>query len=231
MGNTSTMNEQPIIDEYLAFLDQRGFPCIAARAALKHGHIHCLVTGHMACPNDDHRILQFIYQFVDVYRKAKTPYHSVAIIFEEPVIENELLFDRLLWQRLTALRKMDDQNFRYDSRVEADPKSKKFSFSLKEEAFFVIGLHPASPRHSRHFRYPTLVFNPHAEFEKLRAANRYESLKGAVRKRDVAFSGSINPLLRDFGDSSEIFQYSGIHHDTTWKCPLNTDDDKNEYNP
>jgi FPC/CPF motif-containing protein YcgG len=130
------------------------------------------------------------------------------------------MFDALLWERLNALSTLDRLNFKHDSRVDADPTANHYSYSLKQEAFFIIGLNPFSSRKARRFAYPTLVFNPHAEFEKLKKANRYAQMKKIVRKRDLAFSGSVNPLLNDFGEASEVYQYSGVHHDENWKCPL-----------
>lgn len=57
-------------------------------------------------------------------------------------------------------------------------------------------------RLARQFKYPALVFNPHAEFEKRSQADRYEQMKKVVRKRDVVYSGSVNPMLKDFGEAS-----------------------------
>jgi FPC/CPF motif-containing protein YcgG len=169
---------------------------------------------------EDLRILAFLHAFVDDYRHADTPYHSAAVIFRTPEIKNEWTFDKLLWRRLNALADLDRKTYRHDPRVDNDPESARFSFSLKEEAFFIIGLHPASRRRARVFPYATLVFNPHQEFERLRKANRYETMKHTVRKRDVSYSGSVNPMLTDFGDKPETQQYSGIHYMYDWKCPL-----------
>ena len=113
-----------------------------------------------------------------------------------------------------------DNGYTHDKSVDPDPSSPRFGFSLKEEAFFIVGLHPGSGRQSRRFKYPTLIFNPHAEFEKLRALGRYEKMKTIVRKRDVAFSGSVNPMLQDFGERSEVFQYTGMQYKEGWTCPL-----------
>lgn len=125
-----------------------------------------------------------------------------------------------MWMRLQALSDLDAEMYPYDGRVNPDPQSDQFSFSLKEEAFFVIGLNPQSSRPARRFKYPTLVFNPHAQFEELRALKRYDKMKNIVRKKDVALSGSINPMLNDFGDSSEVYQYSGLRYDHNWQCPF-----------
>lgn len=205
---------------YFDFLNTKAFPCIGAKTALARHQAICMVVGHMACPKDDPAILQFLYRFVDDYRQSDQLFHSAAIIFEEPVSLTENIFDELLWQRLQALSNMDAEKYSYDKRVDADPTSGNFSFSLKEEAFFIIGLHPGSSRASRQFNYPTLVFNPHQQFEKLKQTNKYESMKATVRKRDIAYSGSVNPMLNDFGESSEALQYSGRNYDKQWKCPL-----------
>jgi FPC/CPF motif-containing protein YcgG len=213
-------SDNAIIEEYLLHLQGRGFPCVAAKAAVARDHIKCLVVSNMQCPHEDKRILEFLHEFVDDYRKADTPYHSAAVIFREPRISDEWMFDRLLWTRLNALADLDRLEYPHDLRVDDDPESTRFSFSLKEEAFFIIGLHPASQRKARLFPYATLVFNPHQEFERLRKTNRYEAMKRTVRKRDVVYSGSVNPMLTDFGDKPETRQYSGIHYKSDWKCPL-----------
>lgn len=215
-----TVDTQHITDNYLAYLKNKEFPCIAAKAALAKQQIKCFVAGHMACPKDDMLILNFLYQFVDDYRNSKDFYHSAAVIFTLPVEMNEELFDNLLWQRLQALSNLDANNFSFDSRVNNSPSSPNFSFSIKEEAFYIIGLHAGSSRLSRQFAYPTLVFNPHAQFEELREIAKYETMKSTVRKRDIAYSGSVNPMLEDFGKSSEVYQYSGRKYDDTWQCPL-----------
>ena len=214
------IDKQIIIKEYKCFLADKEFPCIAAKAALAKEQAKCFVAGNMACPKDDVDILHFLYDFVDGYRASKDFYHSAAIIFTSPHINNEELFDELLWQRLQALEILDAKDNAYDNRVEADTASAKFSFSINEEALYVIGLHPLSSRQSRQFKYPALVFNPHAQFETLKQSSKYESMKNAVRKRDIALSGSINPMLKDFGESSEVYQYSGREYDETWQCPL-----------
>ena len=209
-----------MIENYLNFVSQPQFPCVAARAAYAHKQIKCFVAGNMLCPADDKLILDFIYAFVDDYRKANSLYHSATIIFNGPEIQSEEFFDEVLWKRLQSLSDLDALNYSYDQRVSDDPASPHFSFSLKEEAFFVIALHPASSRISRKFRYPALVFNPHDQFQILREQNHYEHMKQTVRYRDTKWSGSINPMLDDYGLSSEVLQYSGRKYDSTWKCPL-----------
>jgi FPC/CPF motif-containing protein YcgG len=212
----------PVVEEFQRFISDDTYPCVAARAALSRQQIKFLVADHMACPKDDNRILQFVYEFVEHYRASKTTLHSAAVIFRQPGMTTEEMFDSFLWQRLQSLATMDAENFSYDKRVSSEPMSSDFSFSLAEEAFFIIGMHPGSSRPARRFRYPALIFNPHAQFDELRTLDRYEKMKNIVRKRDILFSGSINPMLSDYGNTSEALQYSGRHYGSEWTCPLKT---------
>ena len=209
-----------VVQEFHHFINDELYPCVAARAAMAQENVPCYVAGHMACPHDDAGILQFVYDFIERFRKSKPGFKSAAIIFKSPEDTTPESFDHLLWQRLQALSDLDAQKFRYDPRVNPRPSSSDFSFSLGEEAFFIIGLHPGSTRASRRFKYPAMVFNPHVQFEELRKLNRYEKLKNIVRQRDVRYSGSVNPMLADFGEASEAYQYSGRQYDGNWTCPL-----------
>jgi FPC/CPF motif-containing protein YcgG len=233
MAEIRTMAEiesQAIIEQYQAFLHDRAFPCIGARAALAQQHIRCMVADHMACPKDDRSILQFLYDFVDDYRNSDGLFHSAAVIFKDSDMPSEEVFDHFMWQRLQALATLDAKNYEYDRRVDPDPSSPNFSFSLKEEAFFIIGLHPASSRPSRTFGYPVMAFNPHAQFERLRETGKYETMKALIRRRDRVYSGSVNPMLDDFGKTSEIYQYSGRNYAGEWECPLNMSHGKANHN-
>lgn len=215
-----TESKKIIIDSFLDFLKDKTFPCVSARAAVAKEKLSCLVVDHMACPKDDLSILHFLYHFVDAYRISKDVFSSAAIIFEGPLDITEEMFDTLLWKRLQAISNMDAANYAYDQRVNADPASPNFSFSIKEEAFFIIGMHPGSSRAARRFMYPVLVFNPHAQFEALKQKNKYDTIRDITRKRDTVYSGSVNPMMDDFGSSSEAKQYSGREYDTEWRCPF-----------
>ena len=220
------MNQQhqTVINSFHTFLSNNTYPCVAAKDAAAKQNIKIMIAHHLACPADDQEIIKFIYNFTNEYRQAEKGFHSAAIIFKEPANIDEKLFDALMWQRLQALRNLDAKKYPYDSRVDDDPSSPAFSFSLMQEAFFILALHPQNSRQARRFTYPTLIFNPHAQFTKMKATAAYENMKAIVRKRDRAFSGSINPMLTDFGQASEVYQYSGRVYDEKWQCPL-----KNNY--
>ena len=215
------VEKELIIEEYKSFISSKTFSCIAAKAALGREQIHTLVLPHIACPAHDQAILEFLYSFIDSYRQSDELYHSATIIFEQPGQLNESMFEEFFWQRLQSISDLDSKQYGYDNRVSIDTSSPDFSFSIMKEAFFIIGLHPGSSRPTRRFKYNAIVFNPHAQFEKLRESNKYDNLKYAVRKREVAIAGSINPMLHDFGEASEVYQYSGRKYNSEWKCPLN----------
>jgi uncharacterized protein len=209
------------IQEYKSFLFRKEYPCVAAKAAIQKQQVRVFVADHMACPKDDRAILNFMYNFVDEYRSSDEFFHSAAVIFKGPTeIPVEEMFESMLFQRLQSLADMGAKEYAYDKRVSSDTSSRDFSFSIKEEAFYIIGLHPNSSRAARQFKYPTMVFNPHQQFEVLRATQRYEKMKNIVRKLDTEYSGSVNPMLQDFGSSPEVFQYSGRKLDHSWECPL-----------
>ena len=217
---TRSIHSSQIIEEYHRFLRSREFPCIGAKAALSRDQVKCIVASDMSTSKDDERILTFIYHFVDSYRNSNESFHSAAVIFSNPKSLSESEFEDMLWSRLNSFAELDRKKYTHDKRVDSDPTSSMFSFSLKEEAFFIIGLHPSSSRNARRFAYPAIVFNPHEEFERLKRTGRYEPMKKVVRRRDEVYSGSVNPMLKDFGEAPEVFQYSGKQYDSTWKCPL-----------
>jgi uncharacterized protein len=224
-------NSENIVRDFHAFISDDSYPCVAARAAMNREQVPCLIAGHIGCPADDAGILDFLHDFVKRFRKANTLLHSAAVIFTGPRELTEEAFDHFMWNRLQALSNLDAQTFAYDKRVSPDPSQPTFSFSLAEEAFFIIGLHPASSRRSRQFRYPAIVFNPHVQFQQLRENNRYEKMKDIVRRRDTLYSGSINPMLKDFGEASEAYQYSGRQYSAEWSCPFKRAHEQPEDHP
>jgi FPC/CPF motif-containing protein YcgG len=45
-------------------------------------------------------------------------------------------------------------------------------------------------------------------------------LRAAITERDIAYSGSRNPMLKRHGEDSEARQYSGRMVGKEWKCPF-----------
>lgn len=209
-----------IEESFTAFISAPEFPCILAKAAIHQNKVKLLVLERMNSEAANKELLINLYYFVDSYRKHKDLYQSFAVIFIEPKILSEDDFEELFWQELQALYEMDSKNYPYDKRVSSDPKSSDFSFSLKSEAFFVVGLNPCSCRVARRFKYPAIVFNLHEQFETLRERTKFENIRNAIRSNDEKLNGSVNKMLEDFGEHSESRQYTGKQYDNNWQCPL-----------
>jgi FPC/CPF motif-containing protein YcgG len=170
---------------------------------------------------DDMRIYPALLAFAARYKRAPDLFQSFAVVFEGPGDLGEEQFERHLWARAQSLADKDCWLGQpWDQRVAADPESPHFSLSFGGEAFFIVGLHPRASRPARRFSSPVLVFNLHAQFEALRAANRYEKLRASILERDTAYAGSMNPMLARHGEVSEARQYSGRAVSEAWRCPF-----------
>jgi FPC/CPF motif-containing protein YcgG len=141
-------------------------------------------------------------------------------VFEQPRNIDELQFEDLFWRQLRALHELDATHFDWDPNVRSDPGDPHFSFSFGGQALYVIGMHANSSREARRFPWPALVFNPHEQFERLRADGKWKRMQETIRTRDHALQGSINPMLSDFGEQSEARQYSGRAVEEDWRAPF-----------
>jgi len=213
--------EQRIRDAFGDFVADAGFPCLAARAMLRAGAAHLHVYGAIGSSVVSDALAADLGQFARHASFSGARLTAFVAIFTGRPPASEQAFERRLWTQLQLLHERDDPAAGWDPAVSADPGDPRFSFSFAGTAFFVVGLHPVSSRLARRFRRPALVFNPHAQFERLRREGRFEGLRSRIRARDLALQGSVNPALSDFGERSEAAQYSG--RDTTmgpWRCPF-----------
>ena len=213
-----------LAEQFLSFVDEDAFPCVGAKAALARGEMFVHEFGLLNDAANDAALLDTLEVFVKTMESADEDplkVHSVVAVFKGPFITSELQFENMLWTQLYNLHILDvSRGFSAASDISSNPESPQFSLSLAGHPFFVIGLHPGASRLARTFRSPVLVFNSHRQFEALRADGRYSKMQKAIRKRDIALQGSINPNLADFGSNSEARQYSGRKVDANWKCPF-----------
>jgi FPC/CPF motif-containing protein YcgG len=147
-------------------------------------------------------------------------YATFVAIFKGPQQTSELQFEELFWQQLRRLHELDAAHFDWDPNVRSDPGDPHFSFSFGGQALYVIGLHGNSSREARRFPWPALVFNPHEQFERLRADGKWKRMQETIRARDIELQGSTNPMLSDFGVESEARQYSGRAVEANWRAPF-----------
>ena len=197
------------------------FPCVGAKAALAKGTLEVLACNAIDSAWDDVRIHDRLLGFAADYRRNPALFRSFAVIFEGPDALSEEDFEKSLWARVQSLSDKDVwRGQRYDRRVSPDPDNPHFSLSFGGEAFFIVGLHPNASRPARRFARPTMVFNLHDQFERLRAEGRYEGMREKIMVRDEALAGSRNPMLSRHGEASEARQYSGRAVGGDWQCPF-----------
>jgi FPC/CPF motif-containing protein YcgG len=213
----------PLAERLRDYIRDKTFPCVGAKSAVGRGQMKILVGRDITSAWDDLRIYQSLLEFALAYSEDSQLFQSLVVVFEGPRTLTEGEFEACLWTRLQSLADKDAWHGQsYDRRVSSDPESPHFSLSFGGEAFFVVGLHPRASRPARRFDRPALVFNLHDQFERLRAQNRYESLRDNILERDMAIAGTPNPMLARHGEISEARQYSGRAVETGWRCPFSS---------
>jgi FPC/CPF motif-containing protein YcgG len=199
---------------------EASFPCVGAKSAFNRKRYRFGLYPSLAGTEAVHAVCHDLYEFSHEFEDAGDEAVTFVAMFEGPAPEDDQAFERQLWSQLQRMHELDARFHGWDERVSADPDSAEFSFSIGERAFFVVGLHPNASRVARRAPRPAIVFNLHEQFEALRARGKYESMKKIIRSRDVALQGSVNPVLENFGESSEARQYSGRAVSAAWRCPF-----------
>ena len=198
-------------------VEEASFPCVGAKAALARGSLKVLGANRIDSAWDDVRIHEELLRFAAAYRAEPGLFRSLAIVFEGPGDLSEQAFEEALWSRVQSLSDKDVWRGQdYDARVSPDPGNPHFSLSFGGEAFFIVGLHPHASRPARRFERPTLVFNLHDQFERLRTEGKYETMREKILVRDERLAGSRNPMLARHGEASEARQYSGRAVEAGW---------------
>lgn len=218
------VSEETVVEgreELLAAIADPRFPCVGAKSAMARGTLRTLVCHSLESAWDDVRIHSELLEWAKAYRADPSGLRSLAIVFDGPFDLTEEQFEAAMWQRLQSLADKDEWRGQpYDRGVSADPADPHFSLSFGGAAFFVVGLHPNASRPARRFPRPTLVFNLHDQFERLREEGRYERMRETIIERDVALAGDANPMLTRHGEASEARQYSGRRVGNDWQCPF-----------
>lgn len=196
------------------------FPCLGAKAALNSQTCTIHVYNELASPEATANLAVDLGRFAETQREANQDYATLVAVFAQPEVTDETRFEDLLWRQLRALHHHEAAQVDWAPAVSADPADPHFSFSFAGQALYVIGMHAKSSREARRFPWPTLIFNPHEQFERLRADGKWKHMRETIRHRDVALQGTINPMLSDFGERSEARQYSGRAVEENWEAPF-----------
>lgn len=220
MSHVDSARFAEIESAFHEFVMREQFPCLGARATISHDAGMVRVFGGLGDASNTELMRSTLTEFGERAKSEQDPFLSLIAVFPDTPSTSEAEFDALLWRQLEQLRCADTETAAVVGRASDDPEDPHFSFRFGGVPYFVVGLSPVSSRMARRFSWPTLVFNPHSVFERLRAEGKYDKLKARIRERDMALQGSLNPNLADFGEVSEARQYSGMVHEAEWKCPF-----------
>jgi FPC/CPF motif-containing protein YcgG len=196
------------------------FSCVGAKAAVRSGDYRAGFYDALGSTGATAGLARDLFSFVEEQEDLDGNFNTFVASFAGPDATDEAGFERLLWAQLQRLHEEDRPHHRWDPSYSPDPEDPEFAFSFAERAFFVVGLHPSSSRFARRFAWPTLVFNAHHQFERLREEGRYTRMQEVIRSRERKLQGTLNPNLADFGVSSEARQYSGRPAEEGWRCPF-----------
>ncbi|MDR9456364.1 MAG: guanitoxin biosynthesis heme-dependent pre-guanitoxin N-hydroxylase GntA [Salegentibacter sp.] len=209
---------KPTYKDFREFIIDKDHPCVMAQTvfSMDKAEIHSYENfGSLKAAKE---ILKGLRQYLENYDFNSNEFYTFIAAFPEQKNLTEAKFEELLWKQLQLIHQADDKD--WDPEVSKDPESKNFSFSIAGKSFYIVGLHPNSSRKARQSPYPALTFNLHWQFEKLREMGSYQNVRDKIRERDIELQGSTNPMLEDFGESSETRQYSGRKVGEEWKCPF-----------
>lgn len=214
----ATIDKNKVVRDFEEFILQKNHPCIMAQTVFKMEEFVIRGYRNLGSAEAASEILTDLQTYLDNYDVESKNFETFIATFPYDKFNDEQSFEDALWQQLEKIHVLD--KIPWDPAVDADPDSPNFSFSILGQAFYIVGMHPKSSRKARQSPYPTLVFNLHSQFEALREMGTYKQVRDRIRQRDKKLQGTINPVLRDFGEASEALQYSGKHNEGDWKCPF-----------
>ena len=201
----------------LDHIESENFACVGAKTAVA---LNSLV--HFDCENMK---LKHAYSALENFtlngQELSANNSTFVMTFSQERFNTGEQFEKFLWEILSELNLIDyEKNYQWSDRCDKDITSPNFAFSIAEHPYFIVGLHPLSTRISRQLDVPAIVFNSHKQFKFLKETGAYEKMQNEIRSRDIAIQGSINPLLSNFGDSSEAIQYAANSNGGHFSCPF-----------
>lgn len=206
--------------EITDFVNQRDYPCVAARTAVKKDDYRIGVYGDLGTGRFARELAQDLLHFKHEYAGSHSAFLSFIATFEGAAFTSEADFETALWQELSFVSAVPEYEAPWDENFSDNPEDQNFCFSFGGDAFFVVGLHAKSSRLARRFSTPTLIFNLYAQFEQLDEETEFYPMVRTNRKKDIAFQGSVNPMVEKYAEKWEAIQFSGKENPPEWKCPF-----------
>lgn len=207
--------------EFEALIHQPNYPCIAAKAALAKGELEIGIYRGLGTGESAVAFGRDLLKFKDRYFSERAQYLTYAAVFDGVEFEDEEAFEQAMWKELSIIASLPEfSSAPWDPNFSDNPEDKNFCFSLGGHAFFIVGMHPKSSRLSRQFSKPTLVMNLYEQFEALDEETQFYPMVRTNRKKDLAFQGSVNPMVEQHAEMWEAIQFSGKENPKEWKCPF-----------
>ncbi|MGG5260183.1 guanitoxin biosynthesis heme-dependent pre-guanitoxin N-hydroxylase GntA [Phycicoccus avicenniae] len=209
-----------VVSSLAAMVAHPEYPCLGARSVFRRSAVTSVVLDDLTdtTPGGSLDVLGDRLRAFAASADPTGDLVSFVACFRGPAPAGERAFETHLWAALRHLHEHDDSP--WPGSVADDPVDPHFAFSVGGTPFFVVGLHPDASRIARRAPVPTLVFNLHEQFERMRADGRYARMRDTIRRRDTDLQGSINPMVADHGLSSEALQYSGRQVPAGWTPPF-----------
>lgn len=209
-----------IHDQFRSLVLAADFPCVGAKAAMTTAVYRFGLYTRMGTEAATAGLAYDLHRFLIEQEAMNSDFTTFVASFLQPRPTTEAQFERLLWRQLEKLHLLDVEHFAWDPSVHSDPENADFAFSVGGQAIFIAGLHAGSSEWGRVFAWPTLIFNTHRQFQRLREAGKFEKLKQTIRSRERRLQGRVFPNAADHGEISEARQYSGRLSENPWHCPF-----------
>lgn len=224
----SALEPSPVDEHLPAQIDQQlretvfqeSYPCVAAVQALSRNDYAIGIYGTLGTARHWQGLRADLLAYLAEQQRTGSLYRTMFAVFPEASEYSEEAFERAMWHELSSLTSSEERSTDWSPGAISDPEQPGFVFSLGGQPLFVVGVHPHSSRRGRRFPFAGMVFNAFAQFEQLERKGSYERMVKVNRERDLAFDGSVNPMVEQYGDKWEAIQFSGKSNSSAWKCPF-----------
>ena len=143
----ASQEELEIKNKFKRFVIETGHPCVMAQTMFRMDKVNLKIYDHFGSEEAALKILTDLNGYLAEYEFGSDDFYTFMAVFNDETRYSEEQFEKQLWSQLQHLHNLDDHP--WDPKVSSDPESRKFSFSLLGEAFYIVGMHPGSSRKAR----------------------------------------------------------------------------------
>lgn len=118
------------------------YPCTGAISTFTPKSYRFGLYPELASEDAVRAVCHDLYCFSHEFPVINDHFLTFIAMFHGPVLQFEQDFEDLLWKQLPAMHLCDSNFFAWDEKVDSDPQSHRFSFSIGGRAMFVVGPSP-----------------------------------------------------------------------------------------